>query len=133
MIAMRFAPNALVMHPRFGALQLGPVGLYVGSGRGGTLETRVNRHLGGNPAASHYHIDYLSPLAVDSFAVRRVGMEDECGLAQALRKLDGATAVPGFGSSDCKNGCIAHYLQIPESVLPVALALARSTRAFRIA
>lgn len=128
LIVLRFDEGASMKHPKLGRIELGPVGLYAGSGQGGTLDKQVRRRLSGSPDLRHYHVDYASPLAIERQAIRRVGRSrvDEHGLAQALLYLPGAIPVPGFGSTDCTSGCVSHYVHIPLSSVPAAVQLARA-------
>ena len=58
-----------------------------------------------------WHIDYLLE-HVDVLSTVRIATdrkEDECHIAQTLLLCEGAaTAVPGFGSSDCR--CKSHLI-----------------------
>ena len=82
-----------------------PAGRYVytGSARR-NLEARIARHLR-TEKALRWHIDWL--LMAPGVAVARVerSIESECALN---RKVGGAVPVPGFGASDCRNGCGSH-------------------------
>jgi len=83
---------------------------YVGSAMRG-LTARVARHVR-RAKKLRWHIDYLLALpaaqvlaAMPHPSARR----EECRLNRAVQRLPGATVpVPGFGSSDCKEGCPAH-------------------------
>lgn len=89
---------------RLGLLDF-PAGRYVytGSARR-NLEARVARHLR-QEKKLRWHVDYL--LAAPGATVTRVvrSTMDECALNQAT---PGASPVPGFGASDCRNGCGSH-------------------------
>ena len=46
----------------------------------------------------------------------------ECVWVKRLIALDGTSVpAPGFGSSDCRNGCPAHLVQLPGALKPAAL------------
>jgi Uri superfamily endonuclease len=88
--------------------------VYTGSalGRGSTsLEKRLERHLSVNKK-TYWHIDRL--LDGSARVVRAVYAEAatrmECKLNQKISSLLRAKAVKGFGSSDCKYGCVGHLL-----------------------
>ena len=76
---------------------------YVGSAMGG-LKARISRHLRGNKK-SHWHIDYLLQRAsVNSIIICETEERVECTIARALSFR--LTAIPGFGSTDCR--CPSH-------------------------
>jgi len=119
------APVVLNM-PRFGKLTLGAGQYaYVGSAHGsGGLRARVRRHLRAEKP-KHWHIDYLTA-AVPVMHVVTVVVTDgarlECTWVKRLLELNGASApAPGFGSSDCRNGCPAHLVRLPDSLKPAEL------------
>lgn len=104
---------------RLGEFDL-PAGLfaYVGSAHGsGGLRARMMRHLNGS-ARLHWHIDYLRRAAGLEAVAWQIGLEAlECAWVQAYIKRHGAIApVPGFGASDCRLGCPAHLLYLPNGV-----------------
>ena len=68
------------------------------------FEARVARHLRQDQTL-RWHIDYL--LAAPGVNVAQVirSTVDECALNQAT---PGASPAPGFGASDCRNGCGSH-------------------------
>lgn len=84
-------------------------GTYVYTGRASRgLRARVCRHAYG-AAKPHWHIDYL--LIQRGAAVRKVVLAsenpaDECRVNS--RNANGGIAVPHFGASDCRCGCIGH-------------------------
>jgi Uri superfamily endonuclease len=102
-------------------LQVGRLGLfhlepgsyfYCGSALGpGGLRARINHHLAGS-GKSHWHIDYLRRTASMSMVGYCVGPDRlECAWSQDLASLSSARiAVPGFGVSDCREGCQAHLI-----------------------
>jgi Uri superfamily endonuclease len=82
-----------------------PAGVYVYTGSAKrNFEARIARHMRRDKAL-RWHIDYLLN-TVEAWVTRVVRTErDECTLNQATR---GVVLVPGFGSSDCRNGCGSH-------------------------
>jgi Uri superfamily endonuclease len=100
--------------------------LYAGSACGsGGLGARLRHHLS-EGKKKHWHIDHLRSVckvhaifwAVHPCAsVRSPQMElrQECLWSQALARLPGAQiSLPGFGSSDCRSGCQAHLVYLPD-------------------
>ena len=103
--------------------RLGPVRLpagryvYAGSARRG-LEARIARHhrqWAERRTVRRWHIDaVLAHPSCRWLLAQRFPGGHECALAQAIAHLSGATVpVPGFGASDCRNGCPAHLLRLP--------------------
>jgi Uri superfamily endonuclease len=83
--------------------------IYAGSAYGpGGLHARLRRHL--NPAKTvHWHVDRLTTNA-DDMAALAVPDGRECRLVEALLgSRQFRIAVPGFGSTDCRN-CEGHLL-----------------------
>ncbi|MCC5811018.1 MAG: GIY-YIG nuclease family protein [Ectothiorhodospiraceae bacterium] len=76
---------------------------YTGSARRHPL-ARLRRHLSRDKRV-RWHIDYL--LVADEVQVLDVGVfrRPECVLNQ---QIGGQVPVPGFGASDCANGCGSH-------------------------
>ena len=99
------------LHIPIGALgyQHFPAGryIYTGSARR-AMQQRILRHLR-HDKPLRWHIDYL--LRHPACIVTRVCRfeHNECRLNQATQ---GKIMVPGFGASDCKNGCKAHLLYV---------------------
>lgn len=93
----------------------GGVYAYVGSAKGpGGLGARVGRHIAifkGCMKKAHWHIDRLLPRA-SSLIAMAVGGDgaSECAVVRCL-KSSGFTAVRGFGSTDCREGCGGHLLR----------------------
>ncbi len=86
-----------------------PAGEYVYSGSAvKSICARVNRHLRADKKL-HWHIDYL--LAAPEVKITRVSFSTlaECRLVAAS---GGGIVVPGFGASDCLNGCSSHLRRI---------------------
>lgn len=91
---------------------------YAGTARAaGGLRSRLARHKRSQKRL-HWHIDYLTqqaPIYGTYWQVTPVPLE--CRWAQALLRLPGADApVRGFGSSDCRRGCPAHLVRLPDGL-----------------
>jgi Uri superfamily endonuclease len=120
-----YAPVVLNM-PRFGKLTLAAGQYaYVGSAHGpGGLKARVGRHLRAEKPL-HWHIDYLTAALPARHVVAVVvtnGARLECTWVKRLLALNGASApAPDFGSSDCRNGCPAHLVRLPDGLKPAEL------------
>jgi Uri superfamily endonuclease len=82
-----------------------PAGRYAYSGSARrNFEARIARHLR-TEKTLRWHIDYLlAARGVSVTAVKR-SVRDECGLN---RRVGGTIVVPGFGASDCAEGCGSH-------------------------
>ena len=102
---------------KLGSLRLPPGRYaYVGSAHGpGGLRSRLARHMR-QDRRRHWHIDYLTEIAPVSYVYCRAHMDRlECLWSQRLLGLSGAKApAPGFGSSDCRHGCLAHLIRLPD-------------------
>jgi Uri superfamily endonuclease len=118
----------LVMHlPAPASLDVGRLGLvkfepgryvYLGSALGpGGVAARLNRHLR-TEKRIHWHVDYLTRVAPVTAVAAVYGPDrHECEWTHAVRALEGAAApARGFGSSDCRNGCIAHLWRLPDAL-----------------
>lgn len=103
----------LTLHlPRPTRVQVGRLGtfdfpagqyIYTGSARR-ALEARIRRHLS-RAKRMHWHIDYLlAAPGVSVVAVTR-SHAPECALNAAT---PGRIVAPGFGASDCRQGCGSH-------------------------
>ena len=96
--------------------------LYAGSAKGpGGLRARLRRHFR-RQKRPHWHVDALSQRHPPVAAVFQVGAgASECVWAQALAETNGV-AVPaqGFGSSDCRQGCVAHLFAFKELQAPLS-------------
>ena len=104
---------------RLGKVTL-PAGLYAYTGSScgpGGLRARLGRHLRGG-GARHWHIDYVRAAAQVQACFYTVSDTPlECAWSQALAALPGAMIpVPGFGASDCRSGCGAHLIALPQRV-----------------
>lgn len=83
---------------------------YVGSALN-SLFPRLRRHLRVDKPL-RWHIDYLRQVASVVRIYYRLGTERiECETASRVAALDGAEAIPRFGSSDCR--CASHLFRLP--------------------
>lgn len=103
--------------------------VYTGSTLGpGGAPARLERHLRAVKRL-RWHIDYLEAVAPIiavsvAFGTRRL----ECAWSQRLELLPGCEApAPGFGSSDCREGCWAHLWRLPDD-LPLSWLETELTR-----
>jgi len=90
--------------------------VYTGSalGRGSTsLEKRLERHLRVNKKV-FWHIDRLLAGAgkVVKVVYAKTTAKMECELNKKLLSLLQAKPMRGFGSSDCRYGCVGHLLYL---------------------
>lgn len=91
---------------------------YAGSALGsGGVAGRVNRHLRPDKRL-HWHIDHLAEHAPIVGVGAAYGSDRrECRWIKDLGALRGATIpVAGFGSSDCRSGCPAHLVRLPDDL-----------------
>ncbi|MBC8278599.1 MAG: GIY-YIG nuclease family protein [FCB group bacterium] len=93
--------------------------IYIGSAKRG-IASRLARHIRLATEKSgkiHWHIDYLLvKKEVTLMEVVPYPDEDECTISQHFAAHPNvSTPVPGFGASDCKNKCPAHFFRIDES------------------
>jgi len=92
-----------------------PSGVYVYTGRASRgLRARVARHAR-CAGVKHWHIDYL--LANPAVWLEKIVLvsrvpSEECAQNQVIGQ-DAACPVPGFGSSDCREGCPTHLWLLP--------------------
>ncbi|ELZ77645.1 DUF123 domain-containing protein [Haloferax sp. Atlit-6N] len=105
--------------------------VYVGSAFGTGGLRRVLRHrrvAAGDHDARHWHVDYLGghPAVGLARVVCVTDRDVECAVATELASSLGATAVDGFGSSDCS--CDAHLARgdSVETATPLVEAAFRS-------
>ncbi len=94
--------------------------LYLGSAHGsGGLKSRLRHHLR-TANSPHWHIDYLRRVAAVYgifYAVSEAPLE--CVWSQALvQAMTALKPAPGFGASDCHNGCGTHLVYFPEGMMP---------------
>lgn len=79
-----------------------------------SLDARVSRHILNFKTGSvkrFWHIDHLLPLSERLSIVKAASATNiECQLVSHLVG-QGLQAVAGFGSSDCRSGCIGHLLR----------------------
>jgi Uri superfamily endonuclease len=86
---------------------------YIGSAFGpGGIHARVRHHLLPSPKP-HWHLDYVKPYVEWTALGWSVNTTRfECRWIQQLIQLDGISIpIPGFGASDCRQGCPAHFFQ----------------------
>lgn len=121
---------------RLGAFTFPPAHyLYFGSAWGpGGLPARLRRHILG-ASRLHWHIDtlraageleitYFLPV---SYPSAQPVLRLECTWSQAFAQSDAAfIPAPGFGSSDCKQGCQAHLVGLTVRPASIADTLAQS-------
>ncbi len=102
--------SSRVFIPRFGEIIFKP-GFYVYSGSAKkNLVPRVERHLRKSKILK-WHIDYFS--SMKSVTVRKVFLftgRSECEINQFFKNLGGKIILESFGSSDCRNKCVSHFL-----------------------
>ncbi len=101
---------------RLGSFDL-PAGVYVYCGSAQrNLAARLARHRR-KRKTRRWHVDYLLTRRearlerIETFAADKAG---ECALARQARADGGVIVAPGFGASDCRNGCGAHLLWMGE-------------------
>jgi len=104
--------------------------VYTGSalGRGSTsLEKRLKRHLRVNKKV-FWHIDRLlngsGKVIKVAYAIAAAKME--CELNQTISSLLQSTPIKGFGSSDCRGGCMGHLLYLNSQPRDLTLTLRRA-------
>lgn len=89
--------------------------LYTGNAFGqGGLRARLHRYL--DPGRKcHWHIDYLLPkVQINRVYFALASLPLECLWSQALANLPNAQfPVARFGASDCRTGCKAHLVLLP--------------------
>jgi Uri superfamily endonuclease len=90
--------------------------IYVGSARRG-IAARVSRHrrLAENKEGKlHWHIDYLLVHPHTRLvSVSSLPGADECAWSERIARRKGTSiAVPRFGASDCRSGCLTHLYRI---------------------
>ncbi len=120
---------------RLGAFTFPPAHyLYFGSAWGpGGLPARLHRHILG-ASRLHWHIDTLCAAGEleiayflpDSCRSAQPVPRLECLWSQAFASLGTAfIPAPGFGSSDCRQGCEAHLVGLTVRPASIAVALAQ--------
>jgi Uri superfamily endonuclease len=92
--------------------------VYVGSAQGpGGLAARLARHA--RPDKSlHWHIDYVTVVLPIIHVYALEGRERlECVWTRRLLTLPAAQApIAGFGNGDCRAGCPAHLIRLPDDL-----------------
>ena len=118
LILHALAPTELVIG-RLGRFTLPPGRYaYVGSAQGpGGLAARLARHARPDKTL-HWHVDTLTAvLPVVGVCACEGKARLECVWAQRLLALPAAQApIAGFGSSDCRSGCLAHLIRLPDNL-----------------
>ena len=93
-------------------------GSALGKGDAG-LRRRIKRHLAKDKKQT-WHIDYLlseKDVKVQAVIAARTRRRIECRMNQLLKeRFQARTPVHGFGSSDCKEMCGSHLLQLVSEV-----------------
>ena len=88
-------------------------GMYIYTGRAARgLRARVLRHTRG-AVRQHWHIDYLLAqrnARIEGVILAPADPDDECRVN--CEAANGGVAVPGFGASDCHNGCPGHLWRV---------------------
>ena len=112
-------------------------GWYMYTGRAKkNLAKRVERHWSLKQKL-RWHIDYLATAAT-SLPVGAIVIPDSAGLTECYlnqlvgQKFGGQVLAPGFGASDCKEGCSAHLFFSPAPVSLLAMAQLHSDAAVLI-
>ena len=93
-------------------------GTYIYAGRATRgLPARLARHKKRTKPV-HWHIDHLTvrqTVAIENILLIPAKPNLECTIVRILLEQTGVTVpVHRFGSSDCRQGCPAHLLQIPD-------------------
>jgi Uri superfamily endonuclease len=90
--------------------------IYVGSAHGpGGIRARVTRHLR-REKRPHWHIDYLTAALPVVYVVSVPGCNPmECAWVSRLHAQPGVSVpILRFGSGDCREGCRAHLVWLPD-------------------
>jgi Uri superfamily endonuclease len=90
--------------------------IYVGSARGG-IGRRIARYLrmaDTKKGNLHWHIDYLLVRPDARIAgFQPLAGKNECAVSKRIASRKGVSVpAPGFGSSDCRSGCKAHFYSV---------------------
>ena len=89
-------------------LFLFPAGRYIYTGSAKrNFEARIARHMR-KEKTLRWHIDWLLSAPGVTVATVARSCKDECMLNQRAHR--GKIVAPGFGASDCRNGCGSHLL-----------------------
>jgi Uri superfamily endonuclease len=91
---------------------------YVGSAQGpGGLSARLARHAR-QDKSMHWHIDYVTAvLPLVHICAVEGGERLECVWTRRLLALPTAQSpVAGFGNGDCRAGCPAHLIRLPDDL-----------------
>ena len=88
--------------------------LYFGSAFGsGGVKARICHHYK-TKTRIHWHIDFLTTGENDFSFWYVAGKKLECEWSQYyFHKYENSIPVYGFGSTDCRSGCLAHLIRLP--------------------
>ncbi len=92
--------------------------VYLGSAHGsGGLAARLARHARRDKRL-HWHVDHLTAALPLVHVYARTGSERlECAWTQRLLATTAARApIHGFGNGDCRSGCPAHLVRLPDDL-----------------
>jgi len=113
-LRIRLSADARIWVGRLGLFHF-PQGLYVYTGRASRgLGSRVMRYI--LPSGTlQWHIDYLLACKhswLESLLLASRDPNKECAVNQRTGR-SGRCVVPGFGASDCRQGCGGHLWYLP--------------------
>jgi Uri superfamily endonuclease len=116
---LQLAQSQSIYVGRYG-LQHFPLGIYAyaGSALGkGGLSARLKHHLE-QPQEPHWHIDWVRPfMQWVGLYYETSSLSTECTWSKRLSKFPGSQVIiPGFGASDCGQGCLAHFYRFKDDV-----------------
>lgn len=125
LLVLEMESAASIQAGRLGSFDFAPGWyVYAGSAHGpGGLRARLERHRRITPTP-HWHIDYLrqrSVLRTLCYTIGRISLE--CEWSQRLAWQQGIfIPAPGFGASDCVQGCPAHLIRLPPGMDRISAA-----------
>ncbi len=101
---IRLTEDTTIEAGKLGAVYLRK-GLYIYTGSAKkNMAARIKRHRR-KDKKRHWHIDHITTLPQAHIEKVTYHIEDECFIN---KKTVGTILAPGFGASDCKNGCVSH-------------------------
>ncbi len=107
---IRLHASACITVGRLGRFTF-PAGNYIYTGSAKTnIIARVARHLA-KTKRNRWHVDYLLTHCCSRVFSVILFSESECAVNRSVR---GIVLVPGFGSTDCQNGCGSHLKYMGE-------------------
>ena len=113
-LRIRLPADAPIQVGRLGLFHF-PQGLYVYTGRASRgLATRVTRYILPD-GTLQWHVDYLLARKhswLEGVFLASRNPNKECAVNQRTGR-SGRCVVPGFGASDCQQGCGAHLWYLP--------------------